>query len=143
MHNSSKHNSCVALVRKFILCLVAFHLAHAVIVIPITLNLPKPYENPVGPAKSSAEILQNLHAGTKLGNFVAVSSLSTPGAKYLHSINESPGIYASHDSFVRGYIVEALGEHCFETKKYSFLLTSIPLNVPGVVGSPANALAIF
>jgi hypothetical protein len=39
--------------------------------------------------------------------------------------------------------LKALGEHCSKVKKYSFLLTSIPLNVPGAVGSPANALAIF
>ncbi|KAF1990969.1 hypothetical protein K402DRAFT_323434 [Aulographum hederae CBS 113979] len=39
--------------------------------------------------------------------------------------------------------LKALGEHCLEVGKYSFLLTSIPLNVPGAVGSPANALAIF
>ncbi|KAL5041444.1 hypothetical protein BDW71DRAFT_201361 [Aspergillus fruticulosus] len=39
--------------------------------------------------------------------------------------------------------LEALSRLCAEKKKYSFLLTSCPLNVPGSVGSPPNALAIF
>jgi kynurenine formamidase len=39
--------------------------------------------------------------------------------------------------------LQALGEHCKKIGRYSFLLTSIPLNVPGAVGSPPNALAIF
>lgn len=39
--------------------------------------------------------------------------------------------------------LKALSEACKEKKKYSFLLTSCPLNVSGSVGSPPNALAIF
>jgi len=39
--------------------------------------------------------------------------------------------------------LRALSEYCSKTKRYSFLLTSTPLNVPGLVGSPANATAIF
>ncbi|OAL34457.1 hypothetical protein AYO20_06300 [Fonsecaea nubica] len=39
--------------------------------------------------------------------------------------------------------LKALGEHCKKVGRYEFLLTSIPLNVPGGVGSPPNALAIF
>lgn len=39
--------------------------------------------------------------------------------------------------------LEALSKACAGKKKYSFLLTSCPLNVPGSVGSPPNALAIF
>lgn len=39
--------------------------------------------------------------------------------------------------------LKALGEYCAKTKRYTFLLTSVPLNVPGGVGSPPNALAIF
>jgi hypothetical protein len=39
--------------------------------------------------------------------------------------------------------LEALSKTCAGKKKYSFLLTSCPLNVPGSVGSPPNALAIF
>jgi len=39
--------------------------------------------------------------------------------------------------------LKALSEQCAKSKKYTFLLTSVPLNVPGAVGSPPNALAIF
>lgn len=36
-----------------------------------------------------------------------------------------------------------LAAHCKEHGRYSFMLTSAPLNVPCLVGSPPNALAIF
>ncbi|KIW35180.1 uncharacterized protein PV07_01894 [Cladophialophora immunda] len=39
--------------------------------------------------------------------------------------------------------LKALSKHCAETGRYSFFFTSITLNVPGAVGSPPNALAIF
>lgn len=39
--------------------------------------------------------------------------------------------------------LKALSAHCKNSGRYSFLLTSVPLNIPGLVGSPPNALAIF
>jgi kynurenine formamidase len=39
--------------------------------------------------------------------------------------------------------LKALGEACKDSKQYSFLLTSSPLNFPGAVASPPNALAIL
>ncbi|KAI0153899.1 putative cyclase-domain-containing protein [Pestalotiopsis sp. NC0098] len=39
--------------------------------------------------------------------------------------------------------LKALSDHCKKVKRYSFLLTSVPMHVPGLVGSPPNALAIF
>ncbi|KAJ9655152.1 hypothetical protein H2198_005927 [Neophaeococcomyces mojaviensis] len=39
--------------------------------------------------------------------------------------------------------LQALSKACKEKGKYTFLMTSCPLNVPGSVGSPPNALAIF
>lgn len=39
--------------------------------------------------------------------------------------------------------LKALSAHCKKAGRYSFLLTSAPLNIPGLVGSPPNALAIF
>ena len=39
--------------------------------------------------------------------------------------------------------LEKLAETCKRLGRYSFLLTSVPLNIPGGVGSPPNALAIF
>lgn len=38
--------------------------------------------------------------------------------------------------------LEALAEDCATDRRYSFFLTSAPLNIPGGVGSPPNALAI-
>lgn len=38
--------------------------------------------------------------------------------------------------------LEALAEDCAADRRYSFFLTSAPLNIPGGVGSPPNALAI-
>ena len=38
--------------------------------------------------------------------------------------------------------LEALAEDCAADKRYEFFLTSAPLNIPGGVGSPPNALAI-
>ena len=39
--------------------------------------------------------------------------------------------------------LEALAQHCKQIKRWSFFLTSEPVNVPGGVASPPNALAIF
>ncbi|KAJ5742426.1 uncharacterized protein N7511_011445 [Penicillium nucicola] len=39
--------------------------------------------------------------------------------------------------------LKALSDACAASGQYSFLLTSAPLNVPGIVGSPPNALAIL
>ncbi|KAL4895002.1 hypothetical protein BDV59DRAFT_200260 [Aspergillus ambiguus] len=39
--------------------------------------------------------------------------------------------------------LKALAEECKKAQKYSFFLTSSPLNVPGGVGSPPNAIAIL
>lgn len=39
--------------------------------------------------------------------------------------------------------LEALSRTCTRERRYFFLLTSCPLNVPGSAGSPPNALAIF
>ena len=39
--------------------------------------------------------------------------------------------------------LETLGAHCKKAGKYSFFFVSEPVNVPGGVASPPNALAIF
>ncbi|PHH66196.1 hypothetical protein CDD81_259 [Ophiocordyceps australis] len=39
--------------------------------------------------------------------------------------------------------LKRLSEYAHKVKQYTFLLTSVPLNHPGLVGSPANAVAIF
>jgi hypothetical protein len=94
----------MALSRSLILCSVLSYFANAVTVIPMTLNLPKPYQSATEPAKSDSEILEQLHASTKLDGRIWISSFFEPGSNDLHSISQSRGIYASHDSFVRGAI---------------------------------------
>jgi hypothetical protein len=39
--------------------------------------------------------------------------------------------------------LEALSETCAELNRYTFFITSMPLNMPGGVSSPPNAMAIF
>ena len=39
--------------------------------------------------------------------------------------------------------LKELARVCKEKKRYSFMLTSVPLNAPSLVASPPNALAIF
>lgn len=39
--------------------------------------------------------------------------------------------------------LKELSRVCKEKKRYSFLLTSSPLNISSLVASPPNALAIF
>ncbi|KAK8209723.1 hypothetical protein IWZ01DRAFT_454206 [Phyllosticta capitalensis] len=39
--------------------------------------------------------------------------------------------------------LEALAETCRELKRWTFFVTSMPLNMPGGVSSPPNAMAIF
>ncbi|KAI0199121.1 putative cyclase-domain-containing protein [Astrocystis sublimbata] len=39
--------------------------------------------------------------------------------------------------------LKALSAQCKASGRYSFMLTSAPLNIPGLVGSPPNALAVF
>jgi hypothetical protein len=39
--------------------------------------------------------------------------------------------------------LEALAEMCEKEKRWNFFLASAPLNVPGGIASPPNALAVF
>jgi kynurenine formamidase len=40
------------------------------------------------------------------------------------------------------FVLDALAEDCRADGRYSFFFTAVPLNLPGGVGSPANAFAI-
>ena len=56
-----------------------------------------------------------------------------------------------HEVFLSGwgmsigelFDLEDLSETCRELGRWTFFLSSVPLNLPGGVGSPANAVAIF
>jgi hypothetical protein len=91
----------MVLVQTILFCSVLYYFTNAVIVIPLTMNLPKPYENPLKPAKSNSDLLQILHSGTGIENSVYWSSFTIPGNG---TAFDSQDIYASHDSFVRGAI---------------------------------------
>lgn len=39
--------------------------------------------------------------------------------------------------------LEALAEACKKHNRWSFFVASVPLNMPGGVSSPPNAMAIF
>lgn len=39
--------------------------------------------------------------------------------------------------------LKELARYCRDKQRYSFMITSVPLNMPGLIGSPPNAMAIF
>jgi hypothetical protein len=90
----------MAHLRSFLLYSVLSYYTAAVTVIPLTLNLPKPYESAVAPATSDSDLLSKLHAGTTLSSNALYSSHTW------EQYNKIPlsGIYASQDSLVRGAI---------------------------------------
>ncbi|KAL2073209.1 hypothetical protein VTL71DRAFT_10533 [Oculimacula yallundae] len=63
----------------------------------------------------------------------------------------TPGPVSVHEYLLAGwgmpigelFDLEALSKICKELNRYSFFLTSMPLNMPGGVSSPPNAMAIF
>lgn len=63
----------------------------------------------------------------------------------------SPLKHALHEIFLAGWgmpigelwDLEKLAEECCQRRKWSFFLTSQPLDVPGGVASPCNAMAIL
>lgn len=56
-----------------------------------------------------------------------------------------------HEIFLSGWAMpigetfdlEKLAKHCKEQDRYTFFLSSQPLNLPGGVASPPNVMAIF
>ncbi|PVH84448.1 hypothetical protein DL98DRAFT_453249 [Cadophora sp. DSE1049] len=63
----------------------------------------------------------------------------------------TPGAISVHEYLLAGwgmpigelFDLEALSKACQELNRYSFFITSMPLNMPGGVSSPPNAMAIF
>jgi len=63
----------------------------------------------------------------------------------------TPGEVSIHEYLLAGwgmpigelFDLEALSRTCQELNRYSFFVTSMPLNMPGGVSSPPNAMAIF
>ena len=66
-------------------------------------------------------------------------------------IEPTPTDYSIHIGAMRNcgivlgelWSLEELARRCYELQRYEFLLISIPLNIAGAFGSPANAIAIL
>ncbi|KAI1773949.1 hypothetical protein F4818DRAFT_420313 [Hypoxylon cercidicola] len=96
----------------------------------------------------SAKWLWNKHFSAVAGDAWAFEAL--------RPLKEDGSIGSATDLFLHPWLLsmfgmpigelwdlKALSEHCKASGRYSFLLTSVPLNIPGLIGSPPNALAIF
>ncbi|KAF2429953.1 hypothetical protein EJ08DRAFT_716097 [Tothia fuscella] len=92
---------------RLLLLFSALHCSiSAVTVIPLTLNIPKPYESDAAPVTSDSDLLSKLHTGSNLSTEPMFSTYT-----WEHN-NKIPlnGTYASQDSFVRGAI-DASAKH--------------------------------
>jgi hypothetical protein len=92
----------MATILGLLLCSILCHPIHAVIVVPLTLSLPKPYESSVKPASSDYDLLfkidPDLARGDNPVEHIDQSSYSIRGNLSRVSI------YAAQDSFFRGAI---------------------------------------
>jgi hypothetical protein len=90
----------MAHVRAFLLHSILSCYTAAITVIPLSFNLPKPYESDITPITSDSDLLSKLHAGTNLSSQAFFSSHTWENANNI----TLDTIYASQDSFVRGAI---------------------------------------
>jgi hypothetical protein len=97
----------MAHMRAFLLCYFLSYLTTAAVtVIPLTLNIPKPYESTEAPVTSDNDLLSKLHAGAPLDSQASYSSYTGELFQKIPLI----GVYSSQDSFVRGTI-DASAKH--------------------------------
>jgi hypothetical protein len=96
----AKHHVDMAHIRAFLLSSILSYYTSAVTVIPLTLNLPKPYESAAAPITSDSDLLSQLHTGTTLGD----TAFYSPYLRESWTNTPLVGIYASQDSFFRGAI---------------------------------------
>ncbi|MFQ5880171.1 MAG: cyclase family protein [Dehalococcoidia bacterium] len=93
----------------------------------------------IGPADEMAEYLWNLHVAAVAADNPALEPWPPrPEAGFLHFR------LIPHFGMPIGelWYLEELAADCAQDGVYEFMLTSAPLNLPGGVGSPPNALAI-
>ncbi len=93
----------------------------------------------IGPADEMAEYLWNRHVAAVVADNPAVEPIPpAPGAGFMHFR------LIPHLGMLMGelWYLEELAADCAQDGVYEFLFTSAPLNVPGGVGSPSNALAV-
>ncbi len=93
----------------------------------------------IGPADEMAEYLWNLHIAAVAADNTSVEPWPpTPQTGFMH-FRLIPHLGMPIGEL---WYLEDLAADCAEDGVYEFLLTSAPLNVPGGVGSPPNALAV-
>jgi hypothetical protein len=95
-----KYHIDMAYTRALLLSSILSYCTSAITVIPLTLNLPKPYESAVAPVTSDSDLLSELYIGTTLGK----NAFYSPYVRESWSNITLDGIYASQDSFFRGTI---------------------------------------
>jgi len=93
----------------------------------------------IGPADAMAQYLWDLH--------IAAVAADNPGLEVFPATQETGFLHfrlIPHFGMPIGEMwqLDGLAADCAADGVYEFLLTSAPLNVPGGVGSPPNALAI-
>ncbi len=93
----------------------------------------------IGPADEMAEYLWNLH--------IAAITADNPALEVFPATQETGFLHFKlipHFGMPIGemWYLDDLAADCAQDGVYEFLLTSAPLNIPGGVGSPPNALAI-
>jgi kynurenine formamidase len=93
----------------------------------------------IGPADEMAEYLWDLH--------IAAIASDNPAVEVFPAVPETGFLHFKlipHFGMPIGEMwqLDDLAADCAEDGVYEFLLTSAPLNIPGGVGSPPNALAI-
>ncbi|KAK4993369.1 hypothetical protein LTR66_006048 [Elasticomyces elasticus] len=99
----------------------------------------------------AAKWFWNHHFAAVVGDTIAFEVLPAVPAKELSGKGGTIGDLVLHQYFLSFFglnigelwYLKGLAEQCAKLKRYSFLLTSVPLNVHGSIGSPPNALAIF
>ncbi|OQV08809.1 hypothetical protein CLAIMM_13027 [Cladophialophora immunda] len=83
--------------------------------------------------------------------FAAVAADSPGFEAWSAGLGDSSEQFRMHEVILSGFglpigelfDLEALARECNKQQRWTFFVTSMPLNVPGGVGSPPNAVAIF
>jgi hypothetical protein len=93
----------------------------------------------LGPADEMVEYLWNLHIAAAAADNPGLDAWPpTPERGWMH-FHLLPLLGVPIGEL---WDLEALAADCADDGVYEFMLTSAPLNMPGGVGSPPNALAI-
>ncbi|KAK5045665.1 hypothetical protein LTR84_009034 [Exophiala bonariae] len=84
-------------------------------------------------------------------HFAAVAADSPGFEAWSAGLGDTNEQYRMHETLLSGFglpigelfDLEELSVECKKQKRWTFFVTSMPLNIPGGVGSPPNAVAIF